>query len=112
VRFIEQCKDRPTAADGGKSRHPTCRVLCEHGLHLAPVVYYAVRKRPPSEKSMHDGELHTLIASFPQPLRPDHRQFRLPALLSAAPEFREEWLLHRVPVGPGRDRFQHPGHSE
>jgi putative transposase len=36
---------------------PMCRVLCEHGMHIAPSTYYAAKTRPPSARSVADAEL-------------------------------------------------------
>ncbi len=34
-----------------------CRVLCEHGVHVAPSTYYAAKTRPPSARSLRDDVL-------------------------------------------------------
>jgi putative transposase len=36
---------------------PMCRVLSEHGLHVAPSTYYAAKTRPPSKRAVEDAEL-------------------------------------------------------
>ncbi len=36
---------------------PMCRVLSEHGLHVAPSTYYAAKTRPPSARAVRDEEL-------------------------------------------------------
>lgn len=38
-----------------------CRVLSEHGLHIAPSTFYAARSRPPSRRSIEDAELLVAI---------------------------------------------------
>ena len=36
---------------------PMCRVLSEHGLHVAPSTYYAAKTRPPSARAVRDAEV-------------------------------------------------------
>ena len=36
---------------------PMCRVLSQHGLHVAPSTYYAARNRPPSKRAAEDAVL-------------------------------------------------------
>lgn len=36
---------------------PMCRVLSEHGLHVAPSTYYAAKTRPPSARALRDEQL-------------------------------------------------------
>jgi len=36
---------------------PMCRVLSEHGLHVAPSTYYAAKTRPPSARAIRDEQL-------------------------------------------------------
>jgi len=36
---------------------PMCRVLTQHGLHVAPSTYYAARNRPPSKRAAEDAVL-------------------------------------------------------
>jgi putative transposase len=36
---------------------PMCRVLSEHGLHVAPSTFYAAKSRPPSKRAVTDAEL-------------------------------------------------------
>jgi putative transposase len=36
---------------------PMCRVLSEHGLHVAPSTYYAAKTRPPSARAVRDEQL-------------------------------------------------------
>ena len=40
---------------------PICRVLTRHGCPIAPSTYYATKTRPPSARSVRDGELIELI---------------------------------------------------
>ena len=40
---------------------PTCRVLAEHGVKIAPSTYYAAKKRPPSARSVRDAQLKVTI---------------------------------------------------
>jgi putative transposase len=50
VEFLDAHRDRFGV-------EPMCRVLCEHGLHVAPSTYYAAKKRPPSARAVRDAEL-------------------------------------------------------
>jgi putative transposase len=50
VAFIDQQRDRFGV-------EPICRVLAEHGVKIAPSTYYAARSRPPSARTVRDGEL-------------------------------------------------------
>ena len=50
VDFIDSYKDRFGVV-------PICRVLCEHGVGIAPSSYYAYKSRPASERSRSDVEL-------------------------------------------------------
>ncbi len=50
VTFIDAHKDRFGV-------EPICRVLTEHGVPIAPSTYYAARSRPPSARSVRDGQL-------------------------------------------------------
>jgi putative transposase len=46
--------------DGHRDRfgvEPMCRVLTEHGVHIAPSTYYAAKVRPPSARSTADAAL-------------------------------------------------------
>ncbi len=50
--------------DGHKARFgvaPICTVLSEHGAKIAPSTYYAAKTRPPSARTVRDGELVTQI---------------------------------------------------
>lgn len=50
--------------DGHRVRfgvEPMCRVLVEHGVHIAPSTYYAARTRPPSARSLADTVLSVEI---------------------------------------------------
>jgi putative transposase len=55
VRFIDTHKGRFGVA-------PICRVLCEHGLKIAPSTYYDATGRPPSRRAVRDDELKVHIA--------------------------------------------------
>ena len=50
MRFIDAHKGRFGVA-------PICRVLCEHGITIAPSTYYDAKSRPPSKRSLRDEEL-------------------------------------------------------
>ena len=58
MRFIDEHRDR----FGGVE--PICRVLTAHGCGIDPSTYYKARKRPPSARSLRDGELKDLIAGL------------------------------------------------
>ncbi len=56
MRFIDAHKGRFGVA-------PICRVLCEHGITIAPsTYYYDAKSRPPSKRSLRDEELKIEIA--------------------------------------------------
>ncbi len=55
MRFIDAHKGRFGVA-------PICRVLCEHGITIAPSTYYDAKSRPPSKRSLRDEELKIEIA--------------------------------------------------
>jgi putative transposase len=55
VAFIDAHRDRFGV-------EPTCRVLCEHGIKIAPSTYYAAKARPPSARAQRDAELRPVIA--------------------------------------------------
>jgi len=50
VTFIDAHRDRFGV-------EPMCRVLCEHGVHVAPSTYYAAKTRPASARSVTDAAL-------------------------------------------------------
>jgi putative transposase len=50
IAFIDEHRERFGV-------EPTCRVLSEHGLHVAPSTFYAAKSRPPSKRSIEDAEL-------------------------------------------------------
>ncbi|RLP56633.1 IS3 family transposase, partial [Kocuria marina subsp. indica] len=50
VQFIDDHRDRFGV-------EPICRVLTEHGVKIAPPVYYAFKKRPASARAVSDTEL-------------------------------------------------------
>jgi len=50
VKFIDDHKGRFGV-------EPICRVLTEYGCKVAPSTYYAVKKRPPSARSVRDGKV-------------------------------------------------------
>lgn len=54
VRFVDDHKARFGV-------EPICRVLCEHGVKIAPSGYYAAKTRPPSARAVRDAELTTAI---------------------------------------------------
>ena len=57
MAFIAASADR-VSADGLRwGVEPICRVLSEHGVHIAPSTYYAHRSRPASARSLRDAEL-------------------------------------------------------
>lgn len=51
MRFIDEHKSR----FGGVE--PICRVLCEHGVSIAPSTYYAAKARPRSARAIRDAYL-------------------------------------------------------
>jgi putative transposase len=55
VKFIDTHRGRFGVA-------PICRVLCEHGLKIAPSTYYDATGRPPSRRAVRDDELKVHIA--------------------------------------------------
>jgi len=60
VEFIDQHRDR--VVEGRKlGVEPICRVLCEHGIKIAPSTYYEVRSREPSRRAVRDVEVVELI---------------------------------------------------
>jgi putative transposase len=50
VKFIDEQKARFGV-------EPMCRVLSEHGAHVAPSTYYAAKARPPSARAIADAAL-------------------------------------------------------
>jgi putative transposase len=54
VAFIEAHRERFGV-------EPICRVLSEHGAKIAPNTYWTHKKRPPSKRSVRDGELRVEI---------------------------------------------------
>jgi putative transposase len=55
VRFID--------AHGGRfGVAAICRVLCEHGITIAPSTYYDAKARPASKRAVRDVELKVHIA--------------------------------------------------
>ncbi len=63
MSFVDECKDR---ADGGLrwGVESICRVLSEHHLAIAPATYYAAKNRPPSLRTLRDGEVKTVLAEL------------------------------------------------
>jgi putative transposase len=60
VEFIDQHRDR--VVEGRKlGVEPICRVLCEHGIKIAPSTYYEARSRKPSRRAVRDAEVVELI---------------------------------------------------
>lgn len=55
MRFIDEHRDR----FGGVE--PICRVLTAHGCSIDPSTYHRAAKRPPSARTVRDGELKELI---------------------------------------------------
>nr|WP_157508676.1 IS3 family transposase [Luteipulveratus halotolerans] len=45
---------------------PICRVLCEHGVKIAPSTYYEARDRAPSARTLRDAQVGELIRSARQ----------------------------------------------
>jgi putative transposase len=58
VRFIDEHKTR----FGGVE--PICRVLCEHGLQIAPSGYWAAKRRGPSAQQLRDEALTAKITAI------------------------------------------------
>jgi transposase InsO family protein len=55
VTFVDEHRDR----FGGVE--PICRTLTEHGCSIDPSTYHHYKKRPPSARTIRDGELSELI---------------------------------------------------
>jgi putative transposase len=55
VKFIDAHRARFGVA-------PICRVLCEHGITIAPSTYYDAKARPASKRAVRDAELKVHIA--------------------------------------------------
>ena len=74
-----------------------CRVLTEHGLHIAPSTFYAGKARPPSRRSVEDVELLVEIRRVFEDRRRGRR------LYGARKVWRQ---LHRDGIKVGRCRVE------
>jgi putative transposase len=63
VSFVDDHQGR---TDGGLrwGVESICRVLSEHHLAIAPATYYAAKNRPPSLRTLHDGQVKTVLAEL------------------------------------------------
>lgn len=70
---------------------PICRVLTQHGCHIAPSTYYAAKTRPPSARAVRDAALMVQV----------HRVFTNRELGRGLAGVRKVWRLLRRDAAVG-----------